>query len=523
MRSIGVPRFENGVYVGYVGSTTDIHDRKLAEEVQRLRESLERQGRQQAELLAAISGELSAIDSPDGRARRLTELLVPGFAKFASVQLPGQTSPSVSTGEGEASLELQLPIGANQVGTLSLGFGPERLLSAEDHLLFREVAERGALLIGNARLQAEEHRIARGLQRALLPSATINSTEVAVAARYEAGSDGLEIGGDWYDSFSLPGARIGLAVGDVVGTGLEAAAAMGRVRTALVALATQGSGPAALLMQLDEFVSGPNGSEFATACYAILDPSTGELRYASAAHPPALLVSPEGETRWLEAGRSLPLGSGRRPERTEAAIGIEPGSVIIFYSDGLVERRGESLSEGLARLEKLARTYVDETVEALCDRIVTELEIGASGEDDTVIMCVRLLPAEARPFRRTIPARPAELAALRTSVREWLDRRDLPQQTKVDLLLALGEACTNAVEHAYRDRPTREVEVTIEEEVSGLRVTVRDSGKWRMSDSADSKRERGTSIMMKLSEDFRRDTGDDGTVVSFTVPIGAAV
>jgi anti-sigma regulatory factor (Ser/Thr protein kinase) len=138
-------------------------------------------------------------------------------------------------------------------------------------------------------------------------------------------------------------------------------------------------------------------------------------------------------------------------------------------------------------------------------------------------MCVRLLPTEARPFTRTIPARPMELAALRTAVRVWLDQRDLPSQTKIDLLLALGEACTNAVEHAYRDRPTREFEVTIEEEVSGLRVTVRDFGEWRASDPTDNKRERGTSIMMKLSEGFRRDTGDEGTVVTFTVPIGASV
>jgi PAS domain S-box-containing protein len=104
VRSIGVPRFENGVYLGYVGTTTDIHGRKMAEDVQALRESLERQGRQQAELLAAISGELEVIDSADGRARRLTELLVPGFAKFASVQLPGNDAPVASTGLPERVL-----------------------------------------------------------------------------------------------------------------------------------------------------------------------------------------------------------------------------------------------------------------------------------------------------------------------------------------------------------------------------------------------------------------------------------
>jgi serine phosphatase RsbU (regulator of sigma subunit) len=128
-----------------------------------------------------------------------------------------------------------------------------------------------------------------------------------------------------------------------------------------------------------------------TACYAILNPATGELRYASAAHPPMLVISPTGEARWLEEGRSPPLGAVDDAARPDASIVLEPGSLLVLYSDGLVERRRESISEGLARLERVAKAHLRAPVEELCDRLVTEL--GAErARDDAVVMCVRFRP-----------------------------------------------------------------------------------------------------------------------------------
>lgn len=506
-----------------VGVTQNISKRKRIESSLRERQAADRDARRRAEFLTALMSELEAIESVDGRARRLVELVVPRLADFAAVLLPGEESGIVSSGHGDPDIELPLPLGVNQIGSLRLGFKVGRSASPEDLRFAREIAERAALLIGNARLRAEEHRIARGLQNALLPMETLQSPEVAIAARYEAGSDGLDVGGDWYDSFSLPNQQVGLAVGDVVGTGLDAAAAMGRIRNALVALAGQTDSPGQLLSQLDEFVSGPNGSDFATACYAILDPSTGELRYASAAHPPILLLTPAGETRWLEGGRSLPLGGASVSARPEASIFLEPGSLLIFYSDGLVERRGESLSVGLDRLAQASKAHVEAPVEELCESLASELGAGPAADDDTVIMCVRLVPASSRPFQRTFPARPEELSRLRMAVREWLSEHQIGEQERFDLLLALGEACTNAVEHAYKDRYTADVEVEIRADDQRLHVRVRDFGEWKEPAGTNDKRERGTSIMMKLTEDFRRDTGEKGTVVTFSVPMAAEV
>lgn len=153
-----------------------------------------------------------------------------------------------------------------------------------------------------------EHHIALRLQRALLPDrADTPHDSVSVAARYEASSEALIVGGDWYDLIQLPDGRVGITVGDVVGHGLEASAAMGRMRTAVAALALNNRSPGGLLSQLDEFAAGSGGTDFATACYSILDPESGELRFASAGHPPMLVINPDGGASWLLGGRSAPI------------------------------------------------------------------------------------------------------------------------------------------------------------------------------------------------------------------------
>ena len=163
--------------------------------------------------------------------------------------------------------------------------------------------------------EAEEREIAIGLQRALLPGTLIVPAGVSVAARYEAASTTLEVGGDWYDVFSLADGRVALTVGDVVGHGLAAAAAMGQLRTALAALARYTESPSELLGRLDTFVATTDTTDFATVCYGVLDPVTGVFEYASAGHPPILLVTASGETRWLDEAQSPPIWGDEEHER----------------------------------------------------------------------------------------------------------------------------------------------------------------------------------------------------------------
>ena len=168
----------------------------------------------------------------------------------------------------------------------------------------------------------------------------------------------LEVGGDWYDAFELPDGRIALTVGDVVGHGLAAAAAMGQVRTALAALADHAAGPGELLERLDGFLARSKTTDFATVCYAVIDPATGILDYASAGHPPMLVVSPAGETIWLDQAQSGSALAATSPHaRPHASTLLEPGSLLVLYSDGLVERRGERLDDGLRRLAAAAAAW----------------------------------------------------------------------------------------------------------------------------------------------------------------------
>jgi PAS domain-containing protein len=274
--------------------------------------------------------------------------------------------------------------------------GGERWLTIVGRTSFAGEPPRAVTIAGAAvdvteqrRAREQEHEVAVGLQRALLPDRLVDHADVPIAARYAAGSDGLEVGGDWYDAFALPDGRIGVCVGDVVGHGLEAAAAMGRLRVALATLATREVDPGRVLSALDEIAAGPNGARFLTVCYCILDPATCELRYASAGHPPTIAVTPAGDVRWLDKGRSPPICGRPLQCRPHASVTLEPGELLVLYSDGLVERRGEVIDRGLARLELATVRVRDAGVEAICDALIEELGGSSGGTDDIVVVCLR--------------------------------------------------------------------------------------------------------------------------------------
>ena len=353
-----------------------------------------------------------------------------------------------------------LVVEGHAIGAFGLIFEAEYELTVEDERLLATMARLCAQAFERAQLYEREHRIALRLQQALLPEGVVRHPSVAIATRYQAGSELMEVGGDWYDTFALEGGRIGVAVGDVVGRGIEAAASMGRLRSAMAALAAEGTAPGDLIDRLGRFASGPGQVDFATTCYALLDPATGVLRYASAGHPPLLVVSPSKEIRWLDGGRSGPLVSfTSERETSEAAVVLEPGSLLLLYSDGLVERRGELLEEGLARLADAAREVAGLPVETICERVLDELGVPSHG-DDVVLVVLRTSQTTQPRFHHVFPARPEELRIARDAARVWLEQHGIHGQQARDVILALGEACANAVEHAYRGR-AGDVEVAI--------------------------------------------------------------
>ena len=242
------------------------------------------------------------------------------------------------------------------------------------------------------RLHEHEAEVAHVLQRSMLESPAVRDPRVRVGTRYRPAIDTLEVGGDWHDAFPLGEDRIGVVVGDVVGRGIQAATAMGQLRSATRALAGAGlGGPAEVLVALDRFASGMPMALMATLVYVEIELEDGGARFVSAGHPPPLLLEPGAEPVALPGGRWLPLGVAKRGERpVEGRLALAPGAQLLLYTDGLVERRGESVDEGVRRLAHTVSDLGGRDPQALVDELVEHLVAGEERRDDVCALCVEL-------------------------------------------------------------------------------------------------------------------------------------
>jgi serine phosphatase RsbU (regulator of sigma subunit) len=297
----------------------------------------------------------------------------------------------------EAWANLPLTVHDRVVGVAAFGWSAPRSFSDEDAGRLSTLAAHTAIALDRAQLLSAAQTVAETLQRALLPGLTAEAEGWQLAARYAPAVEGTQVGGDWYDAFTLPDGRIGLALGDVMGKGVQAAAVMGSVRAALRAFATVDASPDVVLAELDAYLAAFGHEEIITCCYAVLTPATGEVVHANAGHLPPLVVSRSG-ARWLDELTSPPLGvgpasgarggdaSGSRTLRTTLA----PGEVLLLYSDGLVEDRHRPLADGLDALRTTARRLA---VTADLDRavrgLVQDLTHGAPNVDDLALLAVR--------------------------------------------------------------------------------------------------------------------------------------
>ena len=379
-------------------------------------------------------------------------------------------------------------------GTLTLAFAPRVPFGeAECNTLVTFAAVLGQTL---ERVRLSEHRegVAITLQHAMLGRPD-DVSSVAVSTAYRPADERLQVGGDWYDVIDLSGSRVGLVVGDVVGHHLEAAATMGQLRAALRALAVVLEDPAAVVRALERLVAHDDASRSSTLLYAVLDPETQTLRYLSTGHPPPLLVHADGRCEFLLGGRGTPLGSFGPHDPQAATAELPLGATLVLYTDGLIERRTEVLDVGLDRLAALAPTIaitpVDELADALLDAMLT-----GSREDDVAVLVARSAPAH---LHRRLPASPDELVGLRRELRAWFEPSGIARSEAEEMLVAIGEAVTNAIEHAYAGRPPGLVDVELErcESDAGtarVNVLVRDRGAWRAS-NGDATRGRGLHLM----------------------------
>lgn len=276
---------------------------------------------------------------------------------------------------------------ANEViGVLALVMDPHEGLPSATHL--ESVATQIGQALVRAALFEREHRLAQRLQMSLLPELASHDA-IQVAARYSPGSDLVAVGGDWYDLFPLPDGRIGLAIGDVAGHGLAEAAIMAQLRNALRAFALKGESPGPVLTQMDRFLCTYVPTRTATLCYLVFDPQVGSLEWANAGHLPPLLVRSDGELTFLTE-HSFLLGTGIERKRATEATNVSPGSTLLLYTDGLVERRHEVLDEGLRFLAELASEVYELEPDMLC-RILVDHREKEPHPDDRALMVVRFL------------------------------------------------------------------------------------------------------------------------------------
>lgn len=393
------------------------------------------------------------------------------------------------------------------IGVLHVGSLSPREFGARDLAVLQVAAARAAPGIERAQLLSalrHEQRVAMVLQRSLLPKHLVETIGISVGARYIPASD--EVGGDWYDMFEIAGGRLGIAIGDVVGHGVRAAALMGQLRTALQAYALQGADPGRTLALVDRFVQALPDFAMATAAYAVLDPETGNVKLASAGHLPPLVVGGE-EPRVVQLTPAPPLGAFPYGHCAECEITLSPGETLILYTDGLVERPGIPLTNSIdGMLQLLAR---ESSVEELCQLAIEQLVPVHTLRDDVALIAIQNAPVPDELLLE-LPAEPSVLSEARRSLRRWLRHVGADRDQAAEVTLAASEACANAVEHAYSPAPAR---FTLHARVNEgeVTVTVRDCGRWR--EPRGENRGRGLTIMKQAMDDVDANRTPHGTEI----------
>jgi hypothetical protein len=324
-----------------------------------------------------------------------------------------------------------------------------RRFDAYDVEIGMDFATRAAVFIDNARRYSREHATALTLQRSMLPTGLSFPSSVEVRHRYLPGSKMIEVGGDWYESIALPGGRVALVVGDVAGHGVRAAVTMGRLRTAIHTLAMLELPPADSLLQLDELMHtlGEREPHFATCAYAVYDAVSGICEVAVAGHLPPLLVHPDGSNELLDVPPAPPLGIGDG-EVESRRFQMEDGSLFVLYTDGLVENKGQDISDGLARLRGIfgpgsPTRPLEDLCKATLDGVYSDHQ-----RDDIAVLIARLrrLPEDSYASW-TLAPKLTSVREARSVLAEPMKRWDLEDLIPTTELL-VSELVTNAVKYS---------------------------------------------------------------------------
>ena len=283
----------------------------------------------------------------------------------------------------QSLIGVPLLVNGTVIGVLHVGSMHHRVFTTDDAVLLQLAGDRAALAVQSLRSR-EDSAAAAAIQRSLLPSSPPTVRGVEIAARYVPG-DG-RVGGDWFDVFTLPSGELCVVIGDVAGSGLEAAIIMGRMRSALRAYALETRDPAEVLRRLDRKMQHFETDVMATVSYAVLDPASGVVRISAAGHFPPVVTAPGQHGALAEIAVGVPIGVANFPQWQATTLRLMPGAVLCFFTDGLVERRGKLLDD---RITRLCETVSPGPPESICASVMGALVGSDRVRDDIALLVLR--------------------------------------------------------------------------------------------------------------------------------------
>ncbi len=451
------------------------------------------------ELLSSASRLLLPAEDIESALPVLAQLLVPAWVDGCRIGLAGDEDEvriAASVGERESGWTLEIPIrgrGPARYGSMWLagsGEGPSSLIRS----LADELALRIAIGIDTAQAIAREHHVAETLQRALLPEILPSNPSAVLDAAYRPAAGESIVGGDWYDAFELPDGRIGISIGDVAGHGLSAAVVMGEARQAVRASTYDARSPGEVLARANQMLR--SAPMMVTALVGIYDPRTSIFTYASAGHPPPLVIAPDGHAFMLPNG-DLPLGVIEDLAPTPWTFTLSPGTLLVLYTDGIVEFERDVFFGESA----LISASIDELADLSAHpaRSVQDRVFGSKPNvDDVATMTLYVPPRALETFDCVFSAVPFAAPFVRRGLERFLVDHGVGDDHRFSVITAVGEAVANAVEHAYADLPGT-VRLCVRFEDSIVRVHIEDCGRWRPA-TKEEERGRGIPLMRALMD-----------------------
>jgi serine phosphatase RsbU (regulator of sigma subunit) len=445
----------------------------------------------EADAVALLDGLPIDANSPIAEVMRTRmPMFLPTVATYLE-RYPDTGEQVASTGK-QAWAFAPLTVSGRALGSLTISFDHPREVAAEERLLIVSLAALLGQMLDRARLRDAERELASELQRTLLPRALAQAPELVSTARYLPATDGMQVGGDWYDVIRISADRMGLVIGDVQGHNVHAASTMGALRNALRAYAAEGHDAVSVVSRSNRLMADIDPDVFATCCYVEIDLRRGRALITRAGHPPLVLRSASGRTRVIDVTVGLPLGVDPDEIYVAEPVHLFPGDTLVLFTDGLVEDSRTPMDAGVTMLASEVRTGDVFDLEAYADRLVSRQAMAAHRPDDIALLAVRYegLDVTQRPRRMTTVIDRGDIRAAR-GAREFISRVlgewDLSIQLDAVVLL-VSEVVTNAL----CDTDGR-VDLTVIRQPGFIRVEVSDH-------AASEARSRGGALLHESSE-----------------------